>query len=59
MLRQVGEDRGGQLGGEVVRAARRPGMCPDAEGAQALAEPGRGDGLSGHAAGEQPRAGGR
>jgi len=48
----IGEDRGGQLGGKVDEGGPAAGHCPDAEGAQALAEPGRSDGLSGHAAGE-------
>ena len=55
-VEQVGEDRGGQPGGEVGHGGSSSGQCPDADGAEALAGPGRGDGLSWHAAGKQPGA---
>src|SRR5258707_8069205 len=52
----VGEDSCGQLGGEVDEGGPASGQGTDPDGAQALAEPPCGDGLSGHSAGEQPSA---
>ena len=55
----VGEDRGGELGGEVEQRGTAAGLGVDAEGPQAFAEPGRGDGPAGQVPGEQPGGGGR
>ena len=51
---EVGEDGGGQLGGEVEERGPASGLGVGAEGAQAVAEPGSGDRLAGQPAGEQP-----
>ena len=55
---EAGDDCGGELGGEVEERGPAAGLGVDAEGAQALAEPGRGDGPPGQVAGEQPGGGG-
>ena len=55
---QVGEDRGGELGGEVGERGAAAGLGPDPEFAQALAEAGGGERSAGLQAGEQPSGGG-
>jgi hypothetical protein len=54
----VGEDRGGELGGEVGQGGPASGLDGDAEGAESFGEPFAGDRLSGQQSGEQPFAGG-
>jgi hypothetical protein len=56
---EVGEDRGGELGGEVEQRGAASGLGVDAEGSQAFAERVRGDGAAGQVPGEQPGGGGR
>ncbi len=59
-MEKVGEDGGGQLGGEIGERGPAVRHGVDPEVAQALAEPGCGDRLAGQSAGEQPwRVGGR
>src|SRR6266540_2895214 len=50
----VGEDGGGELGGELDECGSAGGSCVDAECAEAGAEPASGDGAAGEVAGEQP-----
>jgi hypothetical protein len=40
---EVGEDRGGELGGEVEEGGAAAGLGVDAEGPEPFAERGRGD----------------
>src|SRR5689334_10213126 len=54
---EVGEDGGGELGGEVEEGGAAAGLGVDAEGSQAFAERGGGDGGAGQVAGEQPGGG--
>ena len=58
-MQQAGEDCCGHLGGEVGEGSTAAGHGVDAQGTQALAELGGGDGLAGHPAGEQPPGAGR
>jgi hypothetical protein len=51
---EIGEDRGGELGGEVEESGAVAGLGVDAEGSQPFAERGRGDGAAGQVPGEQP-----
>ena len=51
---EVGEDRGGELGGEVEERGAAAGLGVDAEGSEPFAERGRGDRAAGQVPGEQP-----
>ena len=51
---QVGEDGGGELGGEVEEGGASAGLGEDAEGPEPSAECVGGDGASGQVPGEQP-----
>ncbi len=57
-MQQVGQDGGGELGGEVAERGAAPGSAVDAERAEALAEPTGGDRPAGEHAGKQPVCGG-
>ena len=56
---EVGEDRSGELGGEIEQRGTAPGLGVDADGPQAFAEPGWGDGAAGQVPGEQPGGSGQ
>ena len=51
---QVGEDGGGELGGEVEEGGAAAGLGVDAQSPQASAECVRGEGAAGQVPGEQP-----
>ena len=56
---EVGQNCGGELGGEVEEGGAASGLGVDADAPETLAEPGCGDGAAGQVPGEQPGGGGR
>ena len=56
---EVGEDRSGELRGEIEQRGTAPCLGVDADGPQAFAERGGGDRAAGQVPGEQPGGSGR